>query len=105
MDRPIDRRTILGFLASLPLAASTPAFAKRPSFERLIAQARGLPSISARMSFISLALLGTRYRENTLIGGPQRDEVFVVRDDAFDCVTFCEVVLAVALAHDLPAFE
>ena len=30
----------------------------------------------------------------TLIGGPRRPEKFVVRDDAFDCVTFCETVLA-----------
>jgi len=29
----------------------------------------------------------------------------VVRDDAFDCVTFCETVLAAALAHDLGEFE
>jgi len=46
-----------------------------------------------------------RYQANTLIGGPRRKEVFVVRADAFDCVTFCEVVLAAALARDLPAFE
>lgn len=105
MDRPIDRRTLLGLLAGLPLLAATPAFAKPPSFDRLIAQARRLPSISARMTFLSHALLGARYRENTLIGGPLRAEVFVVRDDAFDCVTFCEVVLAASLAHDVPAFE
>ena len=50
-------------------------------------------------------MLGTRYRANTLIGGPRRKEVFVVRADAFDCVTFCEVVLAAALARDLAGFE
>jgi hypothetical protein len=57
------------------------------------------------MAFISRGLLGVRYQANTLIGGPRRKEVFVVRADAFDCVTFCEVVLAAALARDLPAFE
>ena len=46
------------------------------------------------------ALLGIRYQANTLIGSPRQPEVFVVRDDAFDCVTFCEVVLAAAMARD-----
>jgi hypothetical protein len=106
MQQPITRRTLLGLLAGLPLAAATPAFARRqPSIERLIAQASTLPAASERMDFISRALLGARYRANTLIGGPRRKEVFVVRDDAFDCVTFCEVVLAAALARDRSGFE
>ena len=62
-------------------------------------------SVSERMDFISRALLGVRYRANTLIGGPQRPEQFVVRDDAFDCVTFCEFVLAAAMARDYGEFE
>jgi hypothetical protein len=40
-----------------------------------------------------------------LIGSPKQPEQFVVRDDAFDCVTYCEVVLAAALARDVPEFE
>ena len=46
-----------------------------------------------------------RYQANTLIGGPKHPEQFVVRDDAFDCVTFCEVVLAAAIARDIGGFE
>jgi hypothetical protein len=49
--------------------------------------------------------LGIRYQADTLIGGIDRPEKFVVRDDAFDCVTFCEVVLAAAIAHDMGEFE
>jgi hypothetical protein len=105
MQQPLTRRTLLGLFAGLPLAAATPAFARKPSIERLIAQASALPSASERMDFISRALLGVRYRANTLIGGPRRKEVFVVRDDAFDCVTFCEVVLAAARARDRSEFE
>jgi hypothetical protein len=93
-------------MAGLPLAAAAPAFAReRPSIGRLIAQASALPTAAERMAFISRGLLGVRYRANTLIGGPRRKEVFVTRDDACDCVTFCEVVLAAALARDLPTFE
>ena len=43
-------------------------------------------------------LLGIRYRSNTLIGSPKLPEQFVIRDDAFDCVTYCEAVLAAAVA-------
>ncbi len=54
---------------------------------------------------LSGKLLGVRYQANTLIGSPTHPEEFVVRDDAFDCVTFCEVVLAAAIARDLSEFE
>ncbi|HKS65044.1 MAG TPA: N-acetylmuramoyl-L-alanine amidase-like domain-containing protein [Xanthobacteraceae bacterium] len=105
MPQPITRRLVLQLMAGLPLAAA-PAFAReRPSIGRLIAQASALPTAAERMALISRGLLGVRYRANTLIGGPRRKEVFVTRDDAFDCVTFCEVVLAAALARDLPEFE
>ena len=57
------------------------------------------------MDFISRALLGVRYQANTLIGGPQRPEQFVVRADAFDCVTYCEIVLAAAMARNYGEFE
>ena len=57
------------------------------------------------MDFISRALLGVRYQANTLIGGPQRPEQFVIRADAFDCVTFCEFVLAAAMARNYGEFE
>ena len=72
---------------------------------RLIAEGRAHPGLSERIDFISRSLLGVRYQSNTLIGGPKLQEVFVVRDDAFDCVTFCEVVLAAALSRDVPEFE
>ena len=81
------------------------AAAKTALIGRLIEEARALPHVSQRIDFISRALLGVRYQANTLIGGPKHPERFVVRDDAFDCVTFCEVVLAAAIARDLDEFE
>jgi hypothetical protein len=108
MERVTTRRTVLRLLAGLPLIAGGTAFA-RPREEsligRLIAEAQPLPQVSRRIDFISRSLLGVRYQANTLIGGPRRTEVFVVRDDAFDCVTFCEVVLAAARARNLDEFE
>jgi hypothetical protein len=106
MTQPLTRRTLLRLLAALPLAAAVPAFARASGkIERLIAQASVLPTAAERMTLISGGLLGARYRANTLIGGPRRQEVLVVRDDAFDCVTFCEVVLAAARVRDHAGFE
>lgn len=108
MARAIGRRGLLQMLGGLALLATGGggAFARDANrIAVLIGEARGLEPISTRIEFISRALLGTRYRANTLIGGPQRPEQFVVRDDAFDCVTYCEVVLAAALARDYGAFE
>jgi hypothetical protein len=93
-------------MAGAPLLAANPALgAKAATIARLIAESRTLPHVAERIDFISSKLLGIRYQGNTLIGSPTRPEQFVVRDDAFDCVTYCEVVLAAALAHDPAEFE
>ncbi len=114
MNYAPTRRTMLALLAGTPVLAAAPAALARapaaPAREpaligRLIGEARGLPKVAQRIDFISAKLLGVRYQANTLIGGPQKPERFVVRDDAFDCVTFCEVVLAAAIARDLAEFE
>lgn len=108
MQQTITRRVVLQLIAGVPLLAvgGSPAFAREgSSIGRLISRARTRPRVSQRIDFISRALLGARYQADTLIGGPRDKEVFVVRDDAFDCVTFCEVVLAAALARNLAEFE
>jgi hypothetical protein len=61
-----------------------------------LAHPAALPTVAARIAHISRALIGTPYRGYTLIGGPDEPEQFVTRDDCFDCVTFCETVLAAA---------
>jgi hypothetical protein len=108
MNRTPTRRQILRLMAGAPLlaAGSRAALAAKTTLtERLIQEARALPNVSQRIDFISGKLLGVRYQANTLIGGPKQPERFVIRDDAFDCVTFCEVVLAAAIARDLEEFE
>src|SRR5882672_10722510 len=106
-DSTTNRRDILRILAGAAAlaAAVKPSEAGEARIDRLIAEARGLEPISQRIDFISAALRGTRYRGFTLLGGPRRTEQFVVRDDGFDCVTFCETVLAAAIARDTAEFE
>jgi hypothetical protein len=106
MTRMIPRRNVLRLVAGLPLLAARPAWAAKTALiGRLIDEAKPLPRVSQRIDFISGKLLGVRYRANTLIGSPNEPERFVVRDDAFDCVTFCEVVLAASIAGGLDRFE
>jgi Protein of unknown function (DUF1460) len=108
---PIDlspsRRQILQFLAfgAVWAGGGRLSVAGTARIGELIEQAQALPSVAQRIEFISNALRGARYRGYTLIGGPRQPEKFVVRDDGFDCVTYCETVLAAANARDLAAFE
>src|SRR4051812_15542193 len=101
MQLMTNRRKVLRLAAGLPLLGlAGPAAARAGLIERLIAESRSLPRVSERIDFISGKLMGIRYQANTLIGDPGHPEKFVVRDDAFDCVTFCEVVLAAGIARD-----
>ncbi len=106
-DSPFTRRAFLHVAAgaTLVLARAPAVAAAEEKISALIAQARDLPDIASRIEHISRALLGVRYGANTLIGGPSAPEVFVARGDRFDCVTFCETVLAAARARDIPSFE
>ncbi len=107
MDVAASRRAVLRFLAGLPLLGAGRDRADAASAARighLIDEAKSHARISERIESISYALLGTRYQAHTLIGGPKQPEVFVLRDDAFDCVTYCEVVLSAALARYVTEF-
>ncbi len=102
----LDRRLVLGlFAGGAALAAARPIGAAPSRIGTLIAAAAPLPTVAQRIAFMSHALLGTPYRGFTLIGGPDRPEQFVVRDDCFDCVTFCETVLAAAIARTPEGYE
>ena len=100
----ITRRVLLSVLAGAPLLAGIRSDAREAVMPRLIRQAREHGAIAQRVEFISRALLGARYQADTLIGGPRRKEQFVLRDDAFDCVTYCEAVLAAAIATDASGY-
>jgi hypothetical protein len=107
IDSGLSRRHILQILAGGAAFASglRPSRAGEARIGKLIDEAKALPTIAQRIDFIAGALRGAKYREYTLIGGPRRPEIFVMRDDVFDCVTFCETVLAAASAREPGEFE
>jgi hypothetical protein len=106
-DSVTSRRDLLRLAAggALLAAGAMPARADQAHVEKLIADSRAHGNISQRIDFISAALRGTRYLGYTLVGGPRQPEKFVARDDGFDCVTYCETVLAAARARTVGEFE
>lgn len=94
----ISRRTLLRLAAATAAFTAAPGLAEEKLLAQLIVQARKFDCMSDRIAFISRAFLGRPYVANSLIGSATQPERFVVRDDAFDCVTYCETVLAAARA-------
>ena len=66
-----------------------------------------LKDTNERTAYFSSKLLGTRYRFNTFGEGPQADLHYALRYQFFnlDCVTFVELVMALAMSNDLESFE
>jgi hypothetical protein len=106
-DSGLRRRHLLQILAggAACLVGSRAGLAGETRIAALIENAKALPGVAQRVDFIAAALRGATYRGYTLIGGPKQQEKIVVRDDGFDCVTFCETVLAAAKAANLDEFE
>lgn len=71
---------------------------------QLIADARPMKSIGERMKLISGRLLGLPYIVNPLVGSPHQAEDLVTRMDRFDCTTYLQTVLALALAKSSDDF-
>ena len=80
-------------------------FAPDPAeVERIFKDAAGEPDLGKRIARISALFLGRQYTEGSLGGGPESPEEFRVSLNAFDCVTFIETVLALALARTIDEF-
>jgi hypothetical protein len=68
--------------------------------ERLLAIAASAPDLPGRLELLSAALMDRPYVVGSLVGGPSEPERLVTRLDAFDCVTFCDSVIALATAAE-----
>jgi hypothetical protein len=70
---------------------------------RLLSSVAAVADLPGRLEVVSEALLGRPYVVGSLVGGPAEPERLVTRLDAFDCVTFCDSVIALATAGAAPA--
>jgi N-acetylmuramoyl-L-alanine amidase-like len=71
---------------------------------RLLKETAGISDLGTRIEHISGLLLGRAYVEGSLGGGPQSPEELRISLRAFDCVTFIETVLGLALARTIERF-
>jgi hypothetical protein len=70
----------------------------------LLKLAKGAPGLGDRIDLVSGSLIGRPYVGGPLGGGPDLPEVFTATLDGFDCVTYIETVLALALSRGLHEF-
>ncbi len=85
-------------------SSSPPITADPAEVARLLELAAAQPTLSARLDVISQALMGRPYAVGSLVGGPEVPERLVTRLDAFDCVTYCDSVIALATAASFDEF-
>lgn len=77
----------------------------RTKIEYLLDEARNIPDLGDKITFISAAFLKTPYLANTLIGSAETNEVLVLRLDGVDCFTFLDYVEALRRATDFDRFK
>jgi hypothetical protein len=72
--------------------------------ERVLKSAAAATDFAGRIARISETFLGRPYVEGSLGGGADLTEELTVSLEAFDCVTYIETVLALALAETVEEF-
>jgi hypothetical protein len=77
---------------------------ERAEVERVLKSAGAATDLGERIVRISESFLGRPYVEGSLGGGADLTEEIRVSLDAFDCVTYIETVLALALARTVEEF-
>jgi hypothetical protein len=80
-----------------------PLHLSRTRVERLLSQTKFCRSAGSRVDILSRQFLGRPYESN-LIGSAGKPEVFTASLNAFDCVTYIETSLALALASNVTEF-
>jgi cell wall-associated NlpC family hydrolase len=76
----------------------------RRRVEQLLSKTKDARSAVSRIEVLSRQFLGHPYEANPLIGSAHTAEVFTASLDGFDCVTYIETVVALALASDSDNF-
>jgi hypothetical protein len=81
-----------------------PRHLSRRRVEQLLSKVKPYASAGSRIEILTRQFLGSPYQFPSLIGSSDTPEVFTVSFDTFDCVTYVEVVLALARASSVDDF-
>jgi cell wall-associated NlpC family hydrolase len=76
----------------------------RRRVRQLLSETKDDRCAGSRIEVLSRHFLGHCYKPNPLIGSPDTAEVFTASLDGFDCVTYIETIVALALASDVDDF-
>lgn len=72
--------------------------------EEILKRIRDVLAIGERLNIVSAQFLGSPYIVHPLIGSAETPEVFTISLTGFDCLTYVETVLALALSDTVPQF-
>jgi cell wall-associated NlpC family hydrolase len=76
----------------------------RRCVEKLLSKTRNDHAVGSRIERLSNHFIGHPYEQNPLIGSADAAEVFTASFVGFDCVTYIETILALALASQVDDF-
>jgi len=82
-----------------------PRHLSRRCVQGLLSKTKSYRSAGSRIEVLSRHFLGQPYEINPLIGSAEVPEVFTVSLDKFDCVTYIETILALALSSSVSEFS
>lgn len=74
-------------------------------FSHLLSQASFTLDPGERIAYLSAQLLGTPYKESSLIGDKDTPELFVIDLSGLDCLTFLEYVEAMRISRSFSEFR
>ena len=73
--------------------------------DKLLQKSSALSDISVRIDFLSKQFLDVPYKESTLIGDVNTDEVFVINLEGVDCFTLLDYVEALSVSKSFSEFK
>lgn len=71
---------------------------------KLLKDSASIDSKVDRIDYISEKFLGTSYKENTLTGSSEQNEVLTVNFDGMDCFTYLDYVEALSISDNFKGF-
>jgi hypothetical protein len=77
----------------------------KETLDALLEESSSFPDIRSRIDFLSQQFLGVPYKESTLTGDVNTDEVFVINLSGVDCFTFIDYVGALSVSGSFSGFR
>jgi hypothetical protein len=77
----------------------------KETLDALLEESSSFPDIRSRIDFLSQQFLGVPYKESTLTGDVNTDEVFVINLKELDCFTFIDYIESLRVSKSFSEFR